>query len=135
VRVIFNFAIWMQKFWSWSANNIFIILSYESGFYEPTVFKIHLPVCGITVHVSIPGKFDHTSISFCLKLLIQKNGGLSPRGHSHESSTLTTRLQLLVKNIGLMLMHCCYVSVFSWISLLIIIQNTKCQSDVAQYSK
>jgi hypothetical protein len=35
-------------FWSWVADKLHFILSYEAGFYKPTVLKVHPPFCRIT---------------------------------------------------------------------------------------
>ncbi len=101
VRVSLNYAIIMQNFWPWSAYNLHE--AYEAEFYKPTVFNVNPPVFRTTAYATMPGRLDPTVISFCSKLLIQKNGGLNPRSHNHESTTLRiTRQQQLVANIGLM---------------------------------
>ncbi len=65
--------------WSWLADNLYFILSYEAGFYKPTLLKVHPP-------------FDPDEC--CLK-----NGllswGLNPQPLSDESSAITTRPRLL----------------------------------------
>ena len=87
-------------------KNFIIILSYESGFYKPTALKVHPPISGITAFATMPGRLEHSSISFCSRLLIQMNGawkmvssvgGLNPWAFRHESSALTTRPWLLAK--------------------------------------
>jgi hypothetical protein len=60
------------------------ILSYEAGFYEPTIPKVYPPISGITAHAAMPGKLEHSIISFCSTLFIQNEwylkNGLSSGG-------------------------------------------------------
>jgi hypothetical protein len=32
--------------------------------YKQTIFKVHLPFCGITAHATMPGWLEHSTISF-----------------------------------------------------------------------
>jgi hypothetical protein len=41
--------------WSWLAEKLHFILSYEAGFYEPTVLKVHPPFFRITSYATMPG--------------------------------------------------------------------------------
>jgi hypothetical protein len=41
--------------WSWLADKLHFILSYEAGFYKPTVLKVHPPFCRITAYATMPG--------------------------------------------------------------------------------
>jgi hypothetical protein len=34
------------------------ILSYEAGFYKPTILKLHPPLCRITAHATVPCYFS-----------------------------------------------------------------------------
>jgi len=76
------------------------ILSDEAGFCKLT---FHPPISGITAHATMPGRLEHSIISFCFTLYIQMYdawnivswvGGLNPWPYSHELSALTTRLRL-----------------------------------------
>jgi hypothetical protein len=73
-------------------------------FHKPSVLKVYPPIRGITAHATMPGRLEHSIISFCSTLLIQMNGafkmvsssgGLNPQPLRHEPSALTTRSQLL----------------------------------------
>jgi hypothetical protein len=75
VRVSLNYAIIMQNFWPWSANNLHE--AYEAEFYMPTVFNVNPPVFRTTAYATMPGRLNPTVISFCSKLLIPKNGCLN----------------------------------------------------------
>jgi hypothetical protein len=87
--------------WSWLADKLHLILSYEAGFYEPTVFKVHSP---FLQDYSICNNARLISNQFLLQVFDQMNGawkmvssvgGLNPRPLSHESSALISRPQLL----------------------------------------
>jgi hypothetical protein len=54
--------------WSWLADKLHFNLSYEAGFYKPTVLKVHPPYCRITAYATMPGLFPP---NFCSRLLIQ----------------------------------------------------------------
>jgi hypothetical protein len=41
--------------WSWLADKLHFILSYEAGFYKPTFHKVHPPICRITAYGTMPG--------------------------------------------------------------------------------
>jgi hypothetical protein len=41
--------------WSLAADKLHFILSYEAGFYKPTVLKVHPPFCRITAYATMPG--------------------------------------------------------------------------------
>jgi hypothetical protein len=41
--------------WSWLADKRHFILSYEAGFYKPTVLKFHSPYCRTTAYPTMPG--------------------------------------------------------------------------------
>jgi len=41
--------------WSWLADKLHFILSYEAGFYKPTILKVHPPFCRITAYATMPG--------------------------------------------------------------------------------
>jgi hypothetical protein len=41
--------------WSWLADKLHFILSYEAGFYKPTVLKFHPPFFRITAFATMPG--------------------------------------------------------------------------------
>jgi hypothetical protein len=47
----------MSFFWGgfWLADELHFILSYEAGFYKPTVLKVHTPFCRITAYATMPG--------------------------------------------------------------------------------
>jgi len=40
--------------WSWLADKLYFILSYEAGFYKPTLLKVHPPFCRITAYATMP---------------------------------------------------------------------------------
>ena len=87
--------------WSWLADKLHFILSYEAGFYMPTVLKVHPP---LLQDYSKCNNARLISTQFLLQTLdpnerCLKNGllsgGLNPRSFSHKSSALTTRPRLL----------------------------------------
>ncbi len=56
----FNFPDTINEFFvgvrSWLADKLsFHPLSYEAGFYKPTVLKVHPPFCRITAYATMPG--------------------------------------------------------------------------------
>ena len=55
-------------------TSFMFILSYEAGFYKPTILKVHPPISGITAHATMPGRLEQSIISLCFMLLIQMNG-------------------------------------------------------------
>ncbi len=84
------------------------ILSYEAGFYKPTIFKAHPSICGITAHATKPGylstmflsSFDQNETytkkwSPCKGLKVQTNNIESCHCRPR---LLTERLQKLNKN-------------------------------------
>ncbi len=83
---------------SWLADKLHFILSYEAGFYKPTVIlKVHPP---FLQDYSICNNARLISTQFLLQAIdpnewCLKNdllgGGLNPQPLSHESSALTTR--------------------------------------------
>jgi len=87
----------------WLADKLHFILSYEAGFYKPTVLKFHPPFLQ-DYSICNNARLISTYSNFCSRLLIQMNGawklvsgGLNPRPLSHESSALTTRPRLLAQ--------------------------------------
>jgi hypothetical protein len=40
---------------SWLADKLHFILSYEAGFYKPSILKVHPPFCRITAYATMPG--------------------------------------------------------------------------------
>jgi hypothetical protein len=56
VIIIINF--FFVGIWSWLADKLYFILSYEAGFYKPTVLKLHPPFCRIIAHATVPGYFS-----------------------------------------------------------------------------
>ena len=42
--------------------------SYETGFYKPTILQMHSLISVITAHATMPGKLEHSIISFCSTL-------------------------------------------------------------------
>jgi hypothetical protein len=51
----FKALIFFVRIWSWLADKLNFILSYEAGFYKPTVLKVHPPFCMITSYATMPG--------------------------------------------------------------------------------
>jgi hypothetical protein len=60
--------------WTLVLTSFMFILSYEVGFYKPTVHKVHPNIGGITAHATMPSWLEHSIINFCSRLLIQMNG-------------------------------------------------------------
>ncbi len=105
--VLYDYYFFVE-IWSWLADKLHFILSYEVGFYKPAILIVHPPFCRITPHATMPGYFP---LNICSRLLIQMNdawkmvfsvGGLNPRALSHESSALTTRPWLLAMACSLL---------------------------------
>ncbi len=45
--------------WSWSADELHFVFSYDSGFYNPTFLKVRPPICRITAAMlGCPNKWD-----------------------------------------------------------------------------
>jgi len=54
-------------FWYLSPGQLtsfMFILSYEDGFYKPTVLKVHPPISGVIEHATMPGRLQHSITSF-----------------------------------------------------------------------
>jgi hypothetical protein len=93
---------WTLVLVSWQASCSSL---YEAGFYKPTILKVHPPVNGITAHATMPGRLEHSMISFCFMLwskwMVNERWSprwgqdLNPPPSSHEFSALTTRPQQL----------------------------------------
>ena len=85
--------------WSWLADKLHFILSYEAGFYKPTVLKFHPPflqdysTCQVGWNVSL----SLLAPRFRSKSMLHEKWGLNPQPLSHESSALTTRPWLLAR--------------------------------------
>jgi hypothetical protein len=45
------FLVFLLDFGPGQLTSFHFILSYEAGFYEPTVLKLHPPICMITQHI------------------------------------------------------------------------------------
>jgi hypothetical protein len=43
------------EIWSWLADKLHFILSYEAGFYKLTDLKVDPPFCRITAYTTMPG--------------------------------------------------------------------------------
>jgi hypothetical protein len=67
------FFILLLDFGPGQLTSFMFILSYEAGFYKPTVHKVPPPISGITAHATMPGRLEHFIVSFCSRLLIQMN--------------------------------------------------------------
>jgi hypothetical protein len=61
----------MLFYWTLFLVSLNFILSYEVGFYKPTVNKVHPPFCGITIPETMPVGALH--LLFLLHALIQIN--------------------------------------------------------------
>jgi len=91
------FFFWSLGLVSWQAF-ISSLDSYETGFYKPTVLKVHLPfledysICNNARLIST--QFLLPYFEWCMKNGLH-SGGLNPRPLSHESSAITTRPRLL----------------------------------------
>ena len=72
----FEFHFFLLDFGPGQLTRHYLIPSYEVGFYEPTVFKLHPPLCGITEHGIMPVRLE---LSFCFILLIHEKW--FPLGH------------------------------------------------------
>jgi hypothetical protein len=89
--------------WSWLADKLHFILSYEAGFYKPTPLIGHPPICRITAYPTISKQFLFQAFDpneWCLKNG-HLSGDLNPLPLSHESSALTTGPGLLALSICL----------------------------------
>ena len=84
--------------WTWSADSIMFILSYEAAFYESTILKVHLPCSRITTHATMPRKLIHTIICFLhafdpnewfVKCSVFSEGFEPNRPLSHESCSIS----------------------------------------------
>ena len=91
-------GIFMLDFVPGLMTSFLSICSNETEFYKP---KYTLPLAGLqafTAYATMPGRLEHSSISFCSTPLIQINvelksslrGDLNSRTVSHKSSALTT---------------------------------------------
>jgi hypothetical protein len=54
-KQVFYFFYFFVGIWSWFADKLHFILSYEAGFYKPTVLKVHPPFRRITAYATMPG--------------------------------------------------------------------------------
>ncbi len=84
--------------WTWSADSIMFILSFEAGFYESTILKVQLPSSRTTTHATMPRKLKHTIICFlhafdpnewCVKCSVFSEGFEPNRPLSHESCSIS----------------------------------------------
>jgi len=75
LQLILNFT-FLLDFGPGQLTSHYVIPSYEVGLYEPTVFKLHPPLCGITEHGIMPVRLE---LSFCFILLIHEKW--FPLGH------------------------------------------------------